>query len=54
MEVHEEMQKETMATYGEVIDLLDEVVQVSIDRTVWHHKFTESQILQRRSNTISV
>ena len=49
MEAHEEMQKETMTTYGEVIDLLDEVVDVSIDRTVRHHEFTESQILQRRS-----
>ena len=49
MEAHEEMQKDTMATYGEVVDLLDEVVQISIDRTVWHHEFTESQVLQRRS-----
>ena len=29
METYEEMQKETMETYGEVIDLLDEVVEIS-------------------------
>lgn len=43
MEAHRKLQMETMTKYGEVIDRLDEVVEISIRRTIMRHKFTELQ-----------
>lgn len=49
MEAHRKLQEETIATYGEVIALLDEVVGINTHRTALHIKSTELQMLLRKS-----
>ena len=49
MEAQRKLQEETMSSYAEVVDLLDEVVVINSERTGLHHKFTELQALQRRN-----
>ena len=49
MQAHRKLQAKTMETYGEIIDLLDEVVGINSQRTGLHHKNSELQWLKRRT-----
>ena len=49
MQAHRKLQAETMETYREIIDLLDEVVGINSQRTGLHHKNSELQWLERRT-----
>ena len=49
MEAYRKLERETMTTYGKVIDLLDRVVAVNTERTFSHDMFSKSHMQQRRS-----